>query len=283
MELQRNLPAFERAGVAVFAISYDSVPVLADFAARYHVTYPLLGDEGSHAIRALGLENQHIAEQHTFYGVGLNPNHLGTPYPGTFMLDEQGIVVGKDFEQSYRVRPHVATQVAALAGGDSSDPGVAAQDATGAVRVVAHVDSRTYHTFERLRLDVTIEMAPGVHVYGAPVPAGLTPLAIEMDAVDGLEAGPLELPEPDVRRLEGIGEYVGYEGTVRATRTFHFGLLPGDPRSWRRGAGETMVTVRVRFQACTESECYPPDEVRLELALTRLEHAAAARPMPNAR
>ncbi len=100
MELQRALPEFERSGVAVFAISYDPVPVLADFAALHHITYPLLGDEGSHVIRALGLENQHIAEQHAYYGLGVRPNHLGTPYPGTFVLDEQGIVVQRDFEQS---------------------------------------------------------------------------------------------------------------------------------------------------------------------------------------
>ncbi len=152
------------------------------------------------------------------------------------------------------------------------------------MRVVARVDSSTYRTFERLHLEVTLHIAAGVHVYGAPVPNGMTALDVQIDPVDGLEAGALALPEPHLLELAGFGDarYVGYEGSVRAAQTFHFGLLPGDPTSWRRTGGETLLPVRVRYQACIATECYPPAEVRLELPLTRLEHAAAAGPMPNA-
>ena len=55
MELQRSLPDFERAHIALFAISYDTVDVLAGFAAQHGIAYPLLADAGSKAIRALGL------------------------------------------------------------------------------------------------------------------------------------------------------------------------------------------------------------------------------------
>ena len=45
VELQRNLPDFERNNIAVFGISYDPVDVLARFAATYGITFSLLSDD----------------------------------------------------------------------------------------------------------------------------------------------------------------------------------------------------------------------------------------------
>ena len=101
-------PELERAGIVLFGLSYDAVPVLARFAEQCGITFPLLSDEGSHAIRALGLLNQHVAEQHAFYGVAVRDEHHGVPYPGRFLLDTDGVIVAKQFEQSYRVRPSAA-------------------------------------------------------------------------------------------------------------------------------------------------------------------------------
>lgn len=90
--------------IALFAISYDSVEVLAAFAEKHGITYPLLSDEWSKVIRELGLLNEHVFEQHSANGVRRNEAHYGVPYPGTFVLDERGIVVDKRFFQSYRER-----------------------------------------------------------------------------------------------------------------------------------------------------------------------------------
>src|SRR5207248_7011642 len=93
-------------GVAIFAISYDSAAVLAAFAEKRGITYSLLSDEGSHTIRALGLLNeQHLVQQHASYGIQTRDDQMGVAYPGTFVLDERGVISEKHFEQSYRVRP----------------------------------------------------------------------------------------------------------------------------------------------------------------------------------
>ena len=104
MELQKSLPDFERHYIVPFAISYDAVDVLATFAAKQHITYTLLSDEGSTIIRALGLCNEHVFEHHAAYGVPRRDQHWGVPYPGVFLLDEQGYVRQKRFQQSYRER-----------------------------------------------------------------------------------------------------------------------------------------------------------------------------------
>ena len=106
VELQEAWRTIQENGVAVFAISYDSVSVLAAFAEKHRITYPLLSDEGSHSIRQLGLLNEeHLIAQHAFYGIQTRDEQRGVAYPGTFELDSHGIISHKYFEQSYRVRP----------------------------------------------------------------------------------------------------------------------------------------------------------------------------------
>jgi peroxiredoxin len=54
VELQRNLPDFERNNIAAFGISYDPVDVLARFAAAHGVTFPLLSDEAARSSGSWG-------------------------------------------------------------------------------------------------------------------------------------------------------------------------------------------------------------------------------------
>lgn len=100
---------FEAEGAALFAISYDPVAVLAAFAQSHDITFPLLSDEGSRLIRGLGLENQHVAAQQAYYRKPVTDRYRGMPYPGTFLLDEDGVIRGRQFEQSYRWRPSAPT------------------------------------------------------------------------------------------------------------------------------------------------------------------------------
>ena len=283
VELQRSLPDFERAGVAVFAISYDPASVLADFANKHDITYPLLTDEGSHVIRALGLLNEHIAEQHGYYGRPKRNYHQGTPYPGIFVLDEHGVIVEKQFEQSYRVRPAAAPLVELSFGGESTLPSVMAQASTGEIQVAARISTSTYYTYQKLRLHLTIQIAPGLHVYGRPVPDGYTALTVEIDPFKSLEVGPLELPEPHPFRIEGLDEnFLVHEGTIRGVLTLvlvedlsnlarleqtHMAAKDqGQPRE------DVVIATRFRYQACSNQECYPPREVTLQLPLAGLEH-----------
>lgn len=96
LHLQQHLPAFEAAGVALFAVSYDSVPTLAEFAGEHGITFPLLADEGSHLIRRLGILNDIVRPDEDVYGI---------PYPGAYALSASGHVLRKYFYRHYRDRP----------------------------------------------------------------------------------------------------------------------------------------------------------------------------------
>jgi hypothetical protein len=253
---------FKREGVAVFAISYDPVPVLAGFAEKRGITYTLLSDEGSHAIRRLGLLNEHLEEQHAHYGVQTKEHHLGVPYPGTFVLDEDGVIVEKNFEQSYRVRPP-AVSFLEDSFGQAGHEAVRDQTETEDIRVTAWLGTASYHPYQKLKLNLGIQVAEGLHVYGWPIPEGYTPLEVEIDPLETLEAGPLELPEPRPFRVEGLDEeFFVYEGSVRGARTL---LLT-------KNLGEVTLGVKVHYQACSDVACFPPGEVSLQLPLKGLDN-----------
>ena len=68
-------------------INYDSVETLKDFAEGKSIKFRLLSDEGSHTIRAYGIEDRD-----------------GYPHPGTYVVDQEGIVRAALFLEGYRNR-----------------------------------------------------------------------------------------------------------------------------------------------------------------------------------
>ena len=92
-------------GIGVAAISYDSEEVLADFAQRRGITFPLLSDDDSEVITEFGILNtvayemqgpnrddpEVVADVAKYVSVfGAPPMIAGTPFPGTFMVDRRG-------------------------------------------------------------------------------------------------------------------------------------------------------------------------------------------------
>lgn len=77
----------------VVAISYDPVNVLARFAASEKITYPLLSDPDSAVIKAFGILNKEASGR-----------TAGIPYPGTYLIDSEGVVRAKLFLDGYRDR-----------------------------------------------------------------------------------------------------------------------------------------------------------------------------------
>ena len=258
------MPDFERHRIVPFAISYDAVDVLAAFAAKQGITYSLLSDAGSQVIRRLGLLNEHVYEHHAAYGIPKRDHHWGVPYPGVFLLDEQGRVLEKRFQQSYRERE---TGVAVLERGfhlESSVHGTPAHARGQGVRVAARADSNTYRAFQRLWLTVDIEIDTGVHVYGQPVPDGFTPLSVDITPAAGRSVGTPEFPPPTPRRFEGLDEeFYIYEGRLSVTL----------PLTFVTDAADAMIELTVRYQACSdEAGCLMPQTVTLRVPVQVQDH-----------
>lgn len=252
MELQAALPEYDRHGVALFAISYDSVDALATFSDVHGITYTLLSDPDSAVIDRLGLRNPTYAPDHQAHGV---------PYPGSFVLDEGGVIVGKQFDPNLR-RRQTGIGLLEEAFGVETDlhgPEARAQDDVVAVR--AHLDSPTYRPMQQLRLTVDIRIADGYHVYGQPLPSGYTPLRVSVDPIEGLEIGELRLPPASPFQFQGLADdFFVYEGTVKLSL----------PLTIREDIGDQQLAISVSFQACTSDDCRFPATLGIELPVRPL-------------
>lgn len=236
--------------------------MLAGFADKYGISYPLLSDVGSVTLGRLGLLNQYVAEQSAFYGVELRPQHQNTPYPGYFVLDAAGVVVRRRFEQSYRVRPSAAALLRDVLGRNDGPAEVAplAVQAGPTLEARAWVEPPAYRPFQEVLLSLELRIAPGLHIYGQPVPEGFTPLSVEVEPQPNLVVGPVDMPDPRPLRIEGLDEeFFVYDGVVRARLPLRVEQTPAP--------GPLELSIRLRFAACSEVTCFPPDEARLALTL----------------
>lgn len=97
----------EEAGWSLVALSYDSPDTLAGFAADKGLSYTLVSDEASEAIKAYGLLNEDMKEGSKYYGI---------PHPAILFIRTDGTVAAILREEGYKDRPQVeaVTETATL-------------------------------------------------------------------------------------------------------------------------------------------------------------------------
>jgi peroxiredoxin Q/BCP len=105
VQLQKDIKKLDDAGVGVAAISYDAVEVLAKFAKNQKIEFPLLSDPDHKTIEAYGLLNKEVSGK--FEGI---------PYPGTMIVDKDGMIRAKLFYEGYAKR-HTAEDIVKAAKG----------------------------------------------------------------------------------------------------------------------------------------------------------------------
>lgn len=85
--MQNDIEKIKETGTQVVGISFDSVEVLKEFSDDRKISFPLLSDEGSRAIRAYGIHNKD-----------------GVPHPGTYLVGQDGVITADLFLDGYRKR-----------------------------------------------------------------------------------------------------------------------------------------------------------------------------------
>ena len=250
-----------RAGVALIGVSYDPQEVLRNFAAAKGIEFPLLSDEGSRVITELGLLDRELEAHHAAFGIKTSAHQHGVAYPAVFVLDESGTVSQKRIQENYRAREGARQLVEAVTHGPTLATSDNVQELHAAhVRVRAYTDSDRYVRWERTRLHVELEIDPGWHVYGRPIPEGYTPLLIEITAEEGLAAGKPEYPPVRSIRVEGLDEeFKVFEGRLHLLIPFAFNVAAE--------TGERMLNVTISWQACSLSECLMPARQLIRIAL----------------
>ena len=253
MELQKHKAEFDAAGVTIFAISYDSAESLMAFAADHGIEFPLLADEDSRVIREFGILNTMVRpEEIEYYGI---------PYPGTYLVDSDGLVSAKFFNREYQVRETMAT---VLRSGfhlavDLSEMVHDEREGAG-VRVTAELAATEVRPRQHADIYVTLELEEGLHVYGEPIPDGYVATRVSASGTEGLFLGEARFPATHPFKIEGLDdEFHAYDGRVEI-------VVPVISTS--REAAPAAVDLEVSFQACTDQMCYLPRTEKLRVEFT---------------
>lgn len=251
VSFQKHLDEFQAAGVQVFAISNDPVEVLAAFAEEQGVTYPLLSDPGSEVIRQYGILNTLIAPEEDRYGIA---------YPGIYVTDQSGVVVEKMFHREYAVRESAAGILRHILGADFDIHDNPRAEIEGpSVRVSAALAEPQLTFMQRTPLLVSLDLDPGLHLYGQPVPDGFVATEVTVTAPEGVRVGETEAPPTRPFSVEGVRqEFRIFEGAVEF-------VVP--ITSELREEPTVTLEVTVRYQACDERQCYLPQSRTLSLTV----------------
>lgn len=281
MELQSRLEELRAQGLGVVAISYDSEEVLADFSQRRDITFPLLSDDDSSVITAFGILNTVAAE-----GVGpnrddpdvvadvakyvslfgANPMIVGTPHPGTFILDGTGRVTSRFFEEFYRERNTTANVMLKLGAGLS--PIAAIEGTTAHLTLTAYPSDPSVTVGTRFSIAIEIVPNPDIHVYAPGAEQmGYRVIGLTMAPVPYVRFEPVEFPASELYHFEPLDERVPVyqqpfmllqEVVVSGAAEVEEALAELDALT---------LTGTLDYQACNDELCFDPVSVPLSFTL----------------
>ena len=281
MELQDRAEELRGQGLGVAAISYDSEEVLSDFAQRRGISFPLLSDDDSAVITEFGILNTVaaegvgpdkddpavVADVRQYVSVfGASQNVVGTPFPGTFMLDAQGRVTSRFFEEFYRERNTTANVMLKLGVGLS--PIAAIEGSTAHLNITAYPSNPSLTVGTKFSLAVDIEPNANIHVYAPGAEAmGYRVIGFTMDAVPHIRFEPVEFPESEIYHFEPLDERVPvYQ---RRFTLLQEAVVSGEPEVEEALSQIDAVTLSgtLNYQACDDTLCFDPVSVPLSFTL----------------
>jgi peroxiredoxin len=248
VELQNAKARFEKQGIGMAAISYDSVEILKSFADRKKIEFPMLADTDSKTIRAYEVLNSEATGQ-----------YKGMARPGYFFIDTQGVIREKFFEVKYRQRFSGNNVVGKLFPnlGDEVTDTVKSPHLSLAVEQ----SDRTGFPGGRIVLTAEVQLPPDVHVY-APGTQGYKPIALVMDPTPGIVLTPVNYPHAEVLYLPAIKERVPvFEGKFRLTQDLKISSAAEFSSSLGTDGKTFTINGKLDYQACDKKICYLPTSV----------------------
>ena len=285
MELQSRVEELSDRGLKIAVVSYDTPEILTAFSREHGITFPLLSDKGSAVITRYGILNTVVDEafgprkddpavQADASAVGAFPMMKGIAFPGTFILDRQGRVTDRFFEDFYVERSTASAILKRLDDG--------AGQVTGTKVSTAHLEATTYTSDAVVAVGnlfsvvVEIEPGPGMHVY-APGAVGYRVVNVRLDPQPLVRALGLDYPPSEIYYFEPLDERVPvYQQPFTLVQEM---VIDGSPESMKalRGMESLTVTGALDYQACDDTLCFNPVSVPLSWTLS-LRPLVTARP-----
>jgi len=253
VELQGRLDTLKREGLGLVAVSYDPVPILADFATRRGITFPLLSDAGSAVITQYGILNTTV--------VATNPTY-GIPFPGTFIVDAKGIVTSRHFESAYQERNTITSVLVKLGKLGSSVDTTATTISAPNVTLTTYVTDRVAAPGTHFSLVVDVVPGPRVHVY-APGVTGYKPIALTVQPQPALVVRAPQFPKAEDYFFKPLNEHVAvYQRPFRIVQDLEIDPSP-QAAAALTDRTEMAIAGALAYQACDDTVCFTPQSVPL--------------------
>ena len=275
MELQTQLETLQEQGIGVAAISYDSVEVVADFAERRGITFPLLADSDSSVISDFGILNTVAAEgvgdnaddpsvkadvARYVSAFGANQMIVGTPYPGTFMVDSEGRVTSRFFEEFYRERNTTTNVMLKLGMGLS--PIAAVEGETAHLKFTAYPSNTSVTVGTRFSLALDVIPGPDMHVYAPGAEEkGYRVIGFSLDKPELARIEPVSYPESEIYYVEPLDEHVPVN--QEKFTILQEVVMNGDAETEEIMSTLDALTLTgtLDYQACDDAICFLPQSI----------------------
>jgi len=207
----------------------------------------------------------------------VNPSErmIGMAFPGTFMLDPEGRVTSRYFEDSYIERNTVSSIIMRL--GEAGNPVEAVRISTPQFDLTTYASEATLAPGNHFALMLSVEPKDGMHVY-APGDHGYRVIRLEVEPHPQITVLPLTYPESTPYYFEPFDETVPvYEEPFELVQQM---ILEGTLEAQAALRGQESVTVNgtLEYQACSESVCYPPQSLALSWTIPLRALVFGARP-----
>lgn len=268
VELQKKVADLAAAGVRVYAVTYDPQEELAKFAEKHGITYQLLSDQGSDVIRRFGILNTLIEPDDPMRHPVTGQAFYGIPYPGTYITDQQGIVVEKSFFSNYEKRVSAGTILDRALGSVLVHDEAPQQELRERMATItAFLADAALRRDVASTLYVRIAMDEGFHVYADPLPDGFLATTVDVGPVEGLEIGDAVYPPTHDREFPELGVTLPVfesSAVVAVPVTASAALVASRPPG-SDTARTVSIPVKVTYQACSETVCHRPRSVAIEL------------------
>jgi peroxiredoxin len=294
VELQGRVDELRKQGFGLAAIMYDSREILADFTRRNGITYPLLSDVGSATITRYGILNT-VAEEalgpngkdpalleqlRVYATVGTATERLrGIPFPGTFVVDRQGRVTSRFFEDYYWERTTTANIL--MRAGIGAAPVQATQASTQHLDFSAYPSDAAVSLGTRFSLAVEVTPKNGMHVY-APGASNYRVISLNISSQPHVRTTPVRYPASEIYHFVPLNERV-----PTYQKPFLLALdvvAEATPEGRKAFAGKTELVVNgtLEYQACDDKICYNPVSLPVSWKVALKPNVAGA-PQPATR
>jgi len=279
--LQGQLKELRDKGLGLATISYDPVETLAGFSQQHGIAFPMLSDVGSATIKKYGILNPAVewalgpdkddpavqAEVQKYVSVvGTRASMIGIPFPGTFILDPQGRVKQRFFEDFYRERNTVSSLLIKL-GDKTAAPVAATKISTAHLDITAYPSDAGVAPGDRFSVALEIELRSKIHVY-APGAKGYRVISLSIEPHPQVRVLPMRYPDSDIYFFKPLNERVPvFQKPFRLVQEL---VLEGTRPAQEALRGKENVTVKgtLEYQACNDRECFNPVSVPLSWTLT---------------